>query len=62
VIFKVLPFQYISYVPVLLYLGKIQGLGVAGALGLQLFWVVAMLGLGHAMWRWSARRITIQGG
>ena len=61
-VLQVLPFQYISYVPVLLYLGKIQGLGIARALGLQLFWVAAMMALGHAMWRWSARRITIQGG
>jgi viologen exporter family transport system permease protein len=59
---QVLPFQYVSYIPVLLYLGKIQGAGIARALGLQLFWVVAMLMIGHAMWRWSARRITIQGG
>lgn len=62
VILAVLPFEYISYVPVLLYLGKIHGLGVVKALGIQLFWVAAMIGLGHAMWRWSARKITIQGG
>ncbi|HEY6290374.1 MAG TPA: ABC-2 family transporter protein [Terriglobia bacterium] len=62
VILAALPFQYISYVPVLLYLGKIQGLGIARALALQLFWVAAMIALGHAMWSWSARRITIQGG
>lgn len=62
VILQALPFQYISYVPVLLYLGKIRGLGIARALGVQLLWVVAMLALGHAMWRWSTRKITIQGG
>ena len=58
----VMPFQYISYIPVLLYLGKINGRGILSALGLQLFWVLAMLALGHWMWRWSSRRITIQGG
>jgi ABC-2 type transport system permease protein len=57
-----MPFQYISYVPVLLYLGKISGAGIFKALGVQFFWVVAMLALGHWMWRWSSRRITIQGG
>ena len=62
VILRALPFQYISYVPVLLYLGKIQGVGVARALTVQLFWVAAMLALGHAMWRWSTKKITIQGG
>jgi len=58
----VMPFQYISYVPVLLYLGKIQGLGIVKALGWQAFWVVALVALGHAMWRWSTKKITIQGG
>ncbi len=57
-----LPFQYISYVPVLLYLGKINGSGILTALGWQLFWVVAVLALGDGMWRWSSRKITIQGG
>jgi viologen exporter family transport system permease protein len=58
----VMPFQYISYIPVLLYLGKIRGVGIIQALGLQAFWVVALLGSGHFMWRWSTRKITIQGG
>ena len=57
-----MPFQYISYVPVLIYLGKINGAGIWAALGLQLFWVVAMLVIGDMMWRWSSRKITIQGG
>jgi ABC-2 type transport system permease protein len=57
-----MPFQYISYVPVLIYLGKINGKGILAALGVQLFWVAALLGIGDAMWRWSSRKITIQGG
>ena len=61
-IFRVLPFQYISYIPVLIYLGKISGLGIVRALALQVFWIVVLLGLGAALWRWSSRKITIQGG
>jgi ABC-2 type transport system permease protein len=57
-----MPFQYISYIPVLIYLGKIRGLGILKALGIQLFWVFALIALGDALWRWSSRRITIQGG
>jgi ABC-2 type transport system permease protein len=57
-----MPFQYISYIPVLLYIGKITGAGILKALGLQLFWVLVMLGLGGLMWSWSSRKITIQGG
>jgi ABC-2 type transport system permease protein len=57
-----MPFQYISYVPVLLYLGKINGFAIIRALSIQLFWVVAMLALAGAMWGWSSRKIAIQGG
>lgn len=61
-VFSVLPFEYISYVPVLIYLGKMTGPEILRALALQLFWVVSLLGLGDGMWRWSSRKITIQGG
>ncbi len=57
-----MPFQYISYIPVLIYLGKLQGLAILKALAIQLFWVFAMLALGDLLWRWSSRKITIQGG
>ena len=61
-VFQALPFQYISYVPVLLYLGKINGGGILAALGWQIFWVGALVALGSGMWKWSSRKITIQGG
>jgi ABC-2 type transport system permease protein len=57
-----MPFQYISYVPVLIYLGKLQGKEIARALGGQLFWVIALLVIGRVLWDWSSRKITIQGG
>ena len=47
---------------VLLYLGKINGAAIAGSLALQLAWVVLLFAIGDAMWRWSSRKITIQGG
>ncbi|MGI0085892.1 MAG: ABC-2 family transporter protein, partial [Nitrososphaerales archaeon] len=62
VAFAYMPFQYISYIPVLIYLGKLNGFAILRALGLQLFWVAALIILGGAMWSWSSRRITIQGG
>jgi ABC-2 type transport system permease protein len=60
--FSLMPFEYISYVPMLIYLGKLSGGGLARALGVQLFWVVILLALGDAMWRWSVRKVIIQGG
>ena len=61
-VFKFLPFEYISYVPVMLYLGNIKGKAIASSLALQLFWVIVLFVIGDAMWRWSSRKITIQGG
>ena len=57
-----MPFQYISYIPVLLYLGKISGWGILKALGIQIFWVATIMALGHVLWAWSSGKITIQGG
>ena len=61
-IFAFMPFQYISYIPVLLYLGKINGVGILKALGMQIFWVASLVAIGHAMWSRSSKQITIQGG
>lgn len=61
-ILNYLPFQYISYIPVLIYLGKLNGMEILRALGIQIFWVLALLAIGDALWRWSSRKITIQGG
>jgi ABC-2 type transport system permease protein len=61
-IFAWLPFQYISYIPVLIYLGKLRGWLLLAALAKQVFWVGALLLFSDLMWRWSSRKITIQGG
>jgi len=61
-IMGVMPFQYISYVPMLIYLGKLHGGSLARAIGVQVFWVISLLAIGEGLWRWSSRKVTIQGG
>jgi len=61
-ILDLLPFQYISYVPMLIYLGKLHGSGLARAIAIQIFWVAILLALGDSLWRWSTRKVIIQGG
>jgi len=61
-IFNLLPFEYISYVPMLIYLGKLDGSGLARAIAVQVFWVAVLLAIGNALWSWSSRKVTIQGG
>jgi ABC-2 type transport system permease protein len=57
-----LPFQHISFTPLLIYLGKAQGLRVLELLGLQLFWAIAVFLLGQWWWERSIRKLSIQGG
>ena len=61
-ILHLLPFPYISFAPVLIYLGKTNGWEIVRTIGLQVFWIFALLALGHLLWTWSSRKITIQGG
>jgi ABC-2 type transport system permease protein len=61
-IMGVMPFEYISYVPMLIYLGKLHGVGLARAIAIQIFWVAILLALGDVLWRWSTRKVIIQGG
>ena len=61
-IFSLLPFEYISYVPMLIYLGKLNAAGLIRAICIQVFWVGVLMALGDIMWRWSCRNVIIQGG
>ena len=61
-ILSVMPFEYISYVPMLIYLGKLNGIGLARAIVIQILWVTILLAIGDGLWRWSSRKVTIQGG
>jgi ABC-2 type transport system permease protein len=56
------PFQGIVYMPVALYLGKMQGVAVWQALGIQLIWVVILWIIARLFWQISIRRLDIQGG
>ncbi len=57
-----LPFQYISYVPVTIYLGKRQGDDLVAALLIQLAWSVGLFIAGRLVWRRSVRNVIVQGG
>jgi ABC-2 type transport system permease protein len=61
-ILGVMPFEYISYTPMLIYLGELNGGKLARAIALQTFWVVVLFVIGDLLWRWSTRAVTIQGG
>ncbi|MCL4544271.1 MAG: ABC-2 family transporter protein [Chloroflexi bacterium] len=62
VVAKVLPFQSEGFVPVAIYLGQLEGSAALRALGLQVFWVVALAALARLVWSRAHRRVVVQGG
>jgi ABC-2 type transport system permease protein len=59
---EALPFQATAYTPTAVYLGTIHGRGVLAALGVQLFWIVALSALAALAWSRAQRRVLLQGG
>jgi ABC-2 type transport system permease protein len=61
-ILQFMPFQYISYIPMLIYLDKLHGADLVRAMAIQVFWVAVLMAIGDGLWRWSTRKLIIQGG
>jgi ABC-2 type transport system permease protein len=59
---EALPFQTQAYIPVSLYLGRIQGSDAFRALGLQLFWLLLLGAVAAMVWRRAVSKIVVQGG
>lgn len=57
-----LPFQAIAFVPLSIYLGRLQGLALAEALGFQALWAVGLFIAGRALWGLCQRHLLVQGG
>ncbi len=57
-----LPFEYIAYQPLQIYLGKLDRAAALRALATQWLWVIALLALAHLWWESASRKITIHGG
>jgi len=56
------PFAGLLDIPVRLYFGEFTGWTAAAVLGLQLFWIAALCGIGHAAMSGAMRRLDVQGG
>src|SRR5215467_8614802 len=59
---EALPFAAMLQVPVDVFLGKHPGLGLIGALALQVAWAVVLLGAGRLVLAAGVRRLVVQGG
>jgi ABC-type uncharacterized transport system permease subunit len=57
-----LPFPHVSFTPLEIYLGRVRGGGAFRELLVQLLWVGLLYMGGKLFWRYSTRRLSIQGG
>jgi ABC-type uncharacterized transport system permease subunit len=56
------PFQATVYTPVTVYLGLGTIRDQLTALSIQVFWIIVLWSCGRLLWRFSSRKLAIQGG
>lgn len=57
-----LPFQAMAFTPVWIYMGRVEGISLLAALGVQLAWGLAFCVLGRVLWRRAAPHLRVLGG
>ncbi|HLX63982.1 MAG TPA: ABC-2 family transporter protein [Planctomycetota bacterium] len=60
--FRILPFQGMSYTPMIIYLGRARGMDMALELAFQTAWTIALLFLCSLMWWRVRKRLETLGG
>ena len=61
-IFEQLPFASMVYTPVMIYMGKLQGMDLLLAFGKQIIWIIVFIAIAKLIWRWAEKRLAVQGG
>lgn len=61
-VLEALPFRGMMYAPISIYSGLSSGAGIAGELGIQAAWTVALWGFARWVWARARRRLSVQGG
>jgi ABC-2 type transport system permease protein len=59
---EALPFSAFIQVPIDIWLGRYDGVGLLGALGFQVAWMVVLLGCCSLVLRAATRKVVVQGG
>ena len=57
-----MPFSSMVYTPVMIYLGKYQGLELLFELAKQALWVVILYAAGSLIWKQVTKRLVVLGG
>lgn len=61
-IMEILPFGSMQNVPFRIYSGDISGAALVKAMGLQVFWLIALVAIGRWLQKKAMKKICIQGG
>jgi ABC-2 type transport system permease protein len=61
-LFTVLPWASMIQIPIDVFIGRRTGPTVASGLALQVFWAIALLGIGRLLLARAAHRVVVQGG
>jgi ABC-2 type transport system permease protein len=59
---RALPFQATNWIPIQVFLGRLRGAELLGALAVQLIWAIVLIGAALAITRAAMQKIVIQGG
>jgi len=59
---RLLPFQFLGFVPAAVWLGQIRGEELARTLMLGVFWSVVLLLIAQLLWKRATRQLVVQGG
>ncbi len=59
---NLLPFASLTYTPVMIYIGKLDGIAILLSFGLQIFWLAFFFVLQQVIWNASVKRMSVQGG
>lgn len=61
-LFNFLPFTSMVYTPTMIYLGKLTGVELIKAIGIQVVWLGIIIVIARVMWNTLIKKITILGG
>jgi ABC-type uncharacterized transport system permease subunit len=59
---EALPFQAMTYIPLGIFLGRIAGADIFGAVAIQVAWSVALVAGARLVWSRALHRVVVQGG
>ena len=57
-----LPFRYISFEPIAIYLGQTTARDIVFTIAMQIMWIIVVYFIGLLLWKKAEKRVVIQGG